>query len=642
MRRLLVVMTAVFAAEAAAQSGDWEFYGGDAGGTKYSALAGITPDNVDRLEIVWTFRTGETGDGYQSAHKMTFEATPVLWNGALYFTTGFNKAFAVNAATGRELWRFDAEVPKELDYAEVASRGVSLWHDPRPPHGTACEHRVFFGTLTGFVHALDALTGRPCADFGEQGRVDMTENVRPTEPGEYTITSPPVVFGNSIVVGSAIGDNGGVELARGIVRALDAHTGRVLWKWDPIPKDPADPAYATWQRGSAERTGAANAWAPLSVDARNGLVFVPTSAPSPDFYGGERKGDNHYANSLVALDGETGRVVWHYQLVHHDLWDYDVASQPVLFDLQRDGERIPAVAQATKTGMVFVFHRLTGEPLFPIEERPVPQGGVAGEQLSPTQPFSTLPPLVDHAEVTKDDAFGVAWFDKRACRKAIEGYRSEGIYTPPSLEGTIVYPGYAGGSNWGGIALDPKRQIIIANVMQIPFIVLLAEREEGRRRYEAGEFEHAEVARMAGTPYVMARNMLASPLDMPCTRPPWGKLLALDLKLGAIVWQIPLGTIEDLAPAPVPNLALGVPNIGGPIVTASGLVFVAATADHYLRAFDIRDGEELWRGRLPRGGQATPMTYRIDGRQYIVVAAGGHGNAGIETGDYLVAFALPD
>ncbi|MBA3564626.1 MAG: PQQ-binding-like beta-propeller repeat protein, partial [Gammaproteobacteria bacterium] len=258
---------------------DWPYYGGDAGGKKYSGLAQITRANVDTLEIVWTFRTGETGAGYASAHKMTFEATPVFWRGALYFTTGFNKAFAVDARTGRQKWRFDAGIPKDEHYAEVASRGVSLWHDAGLPADAACAHRVFFGTLTGFVHTLDAETGRPCTEFGEQGRVNMTVDVRPTEPGEYTITSPPAILGDTIIVGSAIGDNGGVELARGIVRALDARTGKVLWAWDPIPKDAADPAYSTWQPGSAERTGASNAWAPLSVDTQNGLVFLPTSTP---------------------------------------------------------------------------------------------------------------------------------------------------------------------------------------------------------------------------------------------------------------------------------------------------------------------------------------------------------------------------
>jgi len=641
MQHVILALAVLMPAVAATEESGWPYYGGDAGGTKYSDVSHITPDNVGRLEIAWTFRTGETGEGYASAGSLTFEATPVLWNGALYFTTGFNKAFAVDAVTGRGRWRFDAAIPRDYDYAEVASRGVALWHDGDASAGAVCAHRVFFGTLTGRVHALDALTGRPCTDFGERGSVDMTLGVRPTEPGEYTITSPPAILDDAIVVGSAIGDNGAVELARGIVRALDARTGAVRWAWDPIPKDADDPASASWQPGSAERTGAGNAWAPLSVDAQNGMVFVPTSAPSPDFYGGERKGDNRYANSLVALNGANGKVAWHFQLVHHDVWDYDVASQPVLFDLERGGRRIPAVAQATKMGMIFVFHRLTGEPLFPIEERSVPQDGVAGEALSPTQPFSSLPPLVDHGPVTAGDAFGVTFFDQRGCRRAIEGYRSEGIYTPPSLEGTIVYPGYAGGSNWGGIALDPRRRLVVANVMQLPMIVKLFGRDEGERRRAAAELDDWGGGGMRGTPYVMARRMFASALDLPCTRPPWGKLVALDLDDGRIVWERHLGTIEDLAPGPVPNFEWGVPNIGGPIVTASGLIFIAAAADNYLRAFDLKSGAELWKGRLPRGGQATPMTYAIEGRQFVVIAAGGHGNAGIETGDFLVSFALP-
>jgi quinoprotein glucose dehydrogenase len=496
-------------------------------------------------------------------------------------------------------------------------------------------------TATGRTTAATPAAGQPCTDFGESGFVDLRRDARPRELGEYTITSPSAIAGERVIVGSAIGDNGTVRVERGIVRALDARSGRVLWTWDPIPTDPGDPAYGTWRSGVVD-TGGANAWPPLSVDAANGLVYVPTGAPSPDFFGGLRAGDNAYANSLVALSVETGEVVWHRQLVHHDLWDNDLPAQPMLVEFAKDGRRYDAVVQTTKSGMVFVFDRLTGEPVWPIEERAVPEGGVAGEKLSPTQPFSSLPPLVSHAPITEADAYGMFWFDTRGCRKKIAALRSDGIYTPPSTGGTLMNPGYAGGSNWGGLAWDPESQLVIATVMEFPMWVRLTPRDEAEALMESGDFDWTGYTEMDGTPYVLSRGSLMSALGMPCTRPPWGKLVALDIGSGEIAWQRPVGTIEDLAPAPVPNLELGVPLIGGAIVTGSGLIFLGATFDDYLRAFDLESGEELWKGRLPAGGQATPMTYAIDGRQYVVIAAGGHGGAGTTRGDYVVAFALTD
>jgi len=617
----------------------WPHYGRDHGGTRYSPLTGIDRSNLDRLEVAWTFRTGELGQDARSGGSLTFEATPVLWNGALYFSTAFGTAFAVDAATGEEIWRYDTGVPRDVGYAEVASRGVSLWHDPGAEG--RCASRVFVGTIAGKLHALDARSGEPCADFGDAGAIDLRQGVRARAPGQYTITSPPAIAGDRVIVGSAIGDNGRVSLERGIVRALDARSGTLLWSWDPIPADPRDPAWPTWEAGALE-AGGANAWPPLSVDPEHGLVYVPTGAPSTDFFGGLRPGDNRYANSLVALSIATGEVAWHRQLVHHDLWDYDLPAQPVLVTLTKDGQRHDAVVQATKMGMVFVFDRVTGEPIWPVEERPVPQDGVPGERLSPTQPFSSLPPLASHAPVTEDDAYGWLWLDTRACRKRIAALRSDGIYTPPTIEGTLMNPGYAGGSNWGGLAWDPASQRVIATVLELPMWVRLTPREEARAQMAAGDFDSTGYTEMEGTPYVLTRGPLFSPLGMPCTKPPWGKLVALDLTTGEIAWSRPIGTIQDIAPAPVPNLELGVPLIGGAIVTGSGLVFVAASFDDYLRAFDLETGEELWKGRLPAGGQATPMTYAVDGRQYVVIAAGGHGNAGTTRGDHLVAFALPE
>jgi quinoprotein glucose dehydrogenase len=630
-----------FAASARPDPAGWPYYGRDAGGSRYSPLTQIDAGNLDRLEIAWQFRTGELGENAEDGDALTFEATPVLWRDTLFFSTGFGTAFALDAETGALRWRFDSGVPRDMSFAEVASRGVTVWEDPARDENATCKARVYLGNIIGRLHAVDASTGEPCRDFGQAGMIDLHLAARPREVGQYALTSPPAVAGDRIVVGSAIGDNSAVGLERGIVRAFDTRSGELLWTWDPIPTDADDPAYATWVSG-VEETGGANAWPPLSVDTANGLVFVPTGTPSPDFFGGQREGDNAYANSLVALSVASGEVVWFRQLVHHDVWDYDLPAQPMLVELEKDGREHPAVVQATKMGMLFVFDRLTGEPIYPIEERPVPQGGIDGEKLSATQPFSSLPPLVSHRAITVDDAYGFFYFDTRGCRKKIAALRSDGIYTPPAVGGTLMNPGYAGGSNWGGLAWDPHSQTVIATVMELPMWVRLTRREEAQRQVDEGVYDWEGYTAMDGTPYVLNRGMLLSAIGIPCTKPPWGKLVALDLGKGEIRWERPIGTIQDIAPAPVPNLELGVPLIGGAITTGSGLIFVAATFDDYLRAFDLSSGEELWKGRLPAGGQATPMTYAIDARQYVVIAAGGHGGGGTTRGDYVLAFALQE
>ena len=640
MCRLLIVVAFLHAGVANAEDG-WPYYGNDAGGSRYSPLTQIDAGNLDQLEVAWRFRTGEMGQNARQGGRLTFQATPVLWDGKLFLSTAFGEAIAVDAATGKEVWRFNSEVPRDMGFGEVASRGVTIWEDAAAESSSECAARVFMGTILGRLFALDARTGLPCEDFGDQGMVDMRQGARSKSEGNYTITSPPALAGERLIVGSAIGDNSAVDLARGIVRALDVRSGEVLWTWDPIPANPDDPAYSTWETGVNE-TGGANAWPPLSVDIENGLVFVPTGSPSPDFYGGERIGDGVYANSVVALGIDSGEVAWYRQLVHHDVWDYDLPAQPLLIDLQKDGQTIPVLVQTTKMGMVFVFNRITGEPVYPIEERPVPQGGVEGERLSPTQPFSSLPSLVSHAAITKDDAWGLLFFDRRSCARKLEQFRSEGIFTPPSLQGTMMNPSYAGGSNWGGLAWDPNRQIIVATVMELPLWVRLTPREEARRLQELGELDREGLSPMRGTPYVMNRGLVESPLGPPCTKPPWGNLVAMDLGKGEIIWKKPLGTIEDMAPAIVPNFEVGTPLAGGAIITGSGLIFVGAAADDYLRAIDLNTGEELWKGRLPAGGQATPMTYELNGRQFVVIAAGGHGAYGTTRGDYLVAFSLGD
>jgi quinoprotein glucose dehydrogenase len=651
-RRIQVVALlglAMFAASAAPpgrQSDDdeatWGAYGGDPGGNRHSPLTQINRQNVERLKIAWTYRTGELGAGFERADTLTFETTPILVRDSLYLSTATNIVIALDPATGVQRWRYDPRIDRTRRYSEATSRGVSSWIDPAADPTTPCAHRIIVGTLDARLIALDGRTGRPCRDFGAGGKVDLNPGLRAGGAGNYLVTSPPAIYRNIVIVGSAVGDNGAVEMPRGIVRAFDVRSGKQLWSWDPIPTSGDEATRRGWQPQSAQRTGAANAWSILSVDAGRGLVFVPTGSASPDYFGGERSGDNNYANSLVALDADTGQVAWHRQLVHHDLWDYDVPAQPMLVDIERDNKSIPAVVQATKTGMLFVFDRETGEPVFEVVERPVPQSDVAGEVSSPTQPFPATPPLASQAAVTPNDAWGLTFYDRGKCRDLISHYRSEGIFTPPSLQGTIESPGYAGGVNWGSTAFDSERQLVIAAVNHIPMVVTLIPRDRFDEARRSDAWPDSDFAAQTGTPYGVRREVLASPFGLPCTAPPWGTLAAIDLRRNAIRWQVMLGSTRDMTPWFVPAPTLGMPNMGGPMVTDGALAFIGAATDNYLRAFDIETGRELWKGRLPAGGQATPMSYEANGRQFVVIAAGGHGKLGTKRGDYVVAFALPE
>jgi quinoprotein glucose dehydrogenase len=625
--------------EATADAG-WPAYGGDPGGTRYSPLTQISPENVGRLQVAWTFRTGELGKGVADWARSAFEATPILYDGTLYFTTPSTNVVAVDAASGRLRWRYDSHNNNDLHYSDGVSRGVSLWVDATKPAGAECRARIYAATLDGRLLALDAATGKSCDDFGEHGAVDLRQGVRYTEDAHsgwqnYLVTSPPAVIDDRIIVGSSIGDNRAVAVELGTVRAFDARTGKLLWNWDPIPRDPSDPVYKEWSAAGAKLTGAANAWAPLSVDSTRHLVFVPTSSPSPDFFGGERPGDDRWADSVAALDADTGKLVWGRQLVHHNLWDYDVASQPTLVELTHDGRQVPAVIQATKMGFLYTLNRETGDPIFPIVEKPVPQDAAPGETTSPTQPYPVAPPaLVPQGPVTPADAWGVAWFDTRTCRNRIAADRSEGIFQPPSTKESIYAPGFAGGANWGGIAFDPHRQLAIVNTMNLPFLMALVPRDQVAAEIRDPKYRGWEFGMQLGTPYAMRRRTFMSGLGIPCVKPPWGTLAAVDMVRGTIKWQVPLGV------APLVHLDVGMPGLGGPIITASGLVFIAASVDDRFRAFDIATGRVLWQAKLPAGGQATPMTYSVQGRQYVVIAAGGYKDASTR-GDYVIAYALP-
>ncbi len=644
----------------------WPAYGSDDAGTRYSTANEITPSNVDALRRQWSYRTGDAARRTPALMKRSkTETTPILAEGRLVLCTPFNEVIALDPADGHELWRHDPQVATDRRPANRYNcRGVAQWHDPLSASADRCATRILSATNDARLIALDVADGKPCAGFGQQGEVRIADIEPLRWPGEFQITSAPVVAAGVVVIGSSVSDNGRADAPSGRVRAFDARTGAPRWYWEPLrahstpPKaaESAGPAgtaamavataTATAARadegsaaipGVSTTAGAANVWAPMSIDAARGLVFLPTSSPSPDFYGGQRPGDNRDANSVVALRIADGSKAWSFQVVKHDVWDYDLASQPTLATIQHEGRSRDVVVQATKQGFVFVLDRDTGVPVFPVEERAVPQGGAPGEQLSATQTFPVdLPPLVPQ-RLRAEDGYGFTFFDRNACRDKIAALRSEGLYTPPTTQGTVLFPATSGGVNWGGVAIDPK-DVVYVNTTRMAHAVTLIPRADFDAVKAASPGR--EVSPQAGTPFGMKREMIQSPFGAPCNPTPWGTLAALDLRSKRIVWEVRLGTTEDTLPLGI-ALRTGMPNFGGPIATAGGLVFIGAAMDRYLRAFDSKTGAEKWRGRLPAPANATPMTYEWKGRQYVVVAAGGHSEAGTTLSDAIVAFALP-
>ena len=630
-----------------AQEVGWIANGRDVQGTRYLPASEITRENVSRLEVAWTYHTGETDPRFATKKPTAFEATPLVVDGTMYLGTPLGRVIALDPATGRERWVFDPKIERDVTYGDFASRGVSTWLDESAPAGAACRRRIFVATAQSQLFALDGRDGRPCPGFGRAGVVDLTAGLRipPFEPEAYSMTSPPLVVNGLVVTGSSVSDNSRPNPASGEVRAYDARTGALEWTWDPIPQDPSDEAYGEWRGAMAHKSGAANAWSVLAADPERDLVFVPTGSAAPDYYGVMRLGDNRYANSIVALKASTGKLVWAFQTVHHDLWDYDNASPPALVSLTRNGTRVPAVVQGTKTGMLFVLDRDTGRPVFPVEERAVPSSDIPSEQASRTQPFTVTPPLSPH-RFEVGQVWGLTDADRAACRAAIEGLRNEGIFTPPSVRGTLVMPSNIGGAHWGGVAIDPVREIAVVPVNRIAAMVQLIPREgfdqERARAADQRLGQDYEYNSMQGTPYFMRRRMLLAPSRLPCTPPPFGTLVAIDLKTGGHLWEVPLGSFtRPLDPglaAKVPP-GWGSPNLGGPIVTAGGVIFIGAALDRWLRAYDVETGRELWRGALPESGKATPMSYRLtSGEQFVAISVGGGGAWG--AGDSVVAFRL--
>lgn len=633
MRRLARVAAGLLAgvvglgsAQKPAVEAGWPEYGGSLEGQRYSAAAQLNRENVAGLRQVWSVDVRQ----FEGAKpRGSFEATPVLWRGTLYLTTPKDVVLAVNAATGRARWTFDSGVKDEDVHYIGTSRGVALWHDARRG---GCADRLLLATLDRRLIALDARKGRPCAGFGSAGTVDLAGGLYLPDKDQLEYTSPPLVVGDRVILGSSIADNQTIDTPSGAVRAFDVRTGKPLWKWEPL----------SWLTGPGPHaSGAGNAWAPLAADAANDLVFVPTGSASVDFYGGLRPGDNRDADSIVALRASTGEKVWAVQMVHHDLWDYDTASQPLLFTWRG---KVPAVAVMNKTGMIYVFNRLTGEPLFPIEERPVPGSNVPGEQAWPTQPFSSVEPLLS-MRFSVDQMPEGRSEDQRFCRRLMREVRYDGPFTPPSMKGTVVYPASLGGPNWGSSALDVKTGVMYTRVNSMPYLVWL---NEGKTEVDAAPQTRARTARdqlkagvfrppdatlgggggvMGGTPYAINLRALVGPGGTPCGGVPYGRVVATDLNSGKQLWSVPHGEMLSDMPGSV--------GMGGPIVTAGGVVFVGASRDAYLRAYDAATGKELWKGQLPAAPSGTPMTYVVKGRQYVVIATGDD-----QHGDTLVAFAL--
>src|SRR5882724_9056278 len=623
---------------------DWPCYGHDPGGMRYSPLTQINRENVSQLKVAWTFHTGDISDGKGKSRRSGFETTPILMDGTLFLTTPFNRVIAVDPETGTPRWAHDPKTRLNWDYGDgLINRGLATWLERAPAASKTGKNaqprrRLFEATLDARLIAVDAATGSPCSDFGKRGEVSLREVAR-YRPGEYHMTSPPAVIDDLVIVGSAIDDNSRMDMPSGVVRAFDARTGKLRWSWEPLP--PNAPLSSPNPTAKPWRTGAGNAWSIMSVDPDRHLVFVPTGSASPDYFGGFRPGDNKWANSIVALRSTTGELAWGFQLVHHDLWDYDTAAPPLVATIERDGQKIPVVIVGNKTGFVYVLNRETGVPVFQVEERSVPQSDVPGEVTSPTQPFPTAPPALVPQTISINDAWAINEGERDSCLKRLRGLRNEGVFTPPSLQGTLVIPGNVGGMNWSGFAFDPARNLLIVNVNNLAAKVRLIPRtefEDYKGRTEKGEY-----SAQAGTPYGMFRSFLQAPSGLPCCPPPWGLLTAVDMAEGKIRWQVPLGSMQVLAKsqAPIPPGAI---SLGGPIVTAGGLVFIAGTLDPFIRAFDVETGKEFWKAQLPASGAATPMTYLTHrgGKQFLVIAAGGHAKVTEESqSDALVAFALP-
>ena len=615
--------------------GDWPSYGRTPGGNRYSPLAQITPANAAQLTKAWTYNTGDIRSPDDSG-ETTYEVTPTKIGDTLYLCTAHNIAIALDPVTGTEKWRFDPKVGRSVLRQHQTCRGVSYYRSPNATAGAACSERIILPTADAKLYALDASNGQICAAFGQNGAVDLWANMPDHSEGAYYSTSPPAIARNLIIVGGAVNDNVSTSEPSGVIRAYNAETGQLVWNFDSGNPERTQPIAS----GETYTKNSPNSWSILSVDPELGLVYAPMGNAPPDQFGGDRsENTERFSASVTALDLDSGQARWVFQTVHHDLWDMDVPAQPQLVTIRTGNGDVPGLVQATKQGEIYVLDRRTGTPILPVTEQPAPQGAADGDRAAPTQPVSAIsfnpPPLRER------DMWGATMFDQLACRIAFQTLRYEGRFTPPSMQGTIVYPGNFGAFNWGGVAVDPVRQLIVATPVRFAFTVKLIPRKDATTNYVSDG--KPGLNENYGSLYAAQMQPFTSPLGLriPCQAPPWGNIAGIDLRTGKTVWQHKNGTVRDLSPVPLP-FKLGVPNIGGPITTAGGVTFLSGTLDYFVRAYEVTSGKEIWRDRLPAGGQATPMTYQGgDGRQYLVVVAGGHGSTNTKAGDAIIAYALP-
>ncbi|AOA57798.1 glucose/quinate/shikimate family membrane-bound PQQ-dependent dehydrogenase [Acinetobacter larvae] len=635
---------------------DWPAYGRTQAGQRYSPLTQINDTNVKDLQVAWTFRTGDLKTANDSG-ETTNQVTPIKIGNNMYLCTTHQWLIALDPKTGQEKWRFDPQLKSGPSFQHLTCRGVSYYDEnnqaefatslqSKQSSSTQCPRKVILPVNDGRLVAINADNGAACDDFGHHGQVDLQKDMPFAYPGGYNPTSPPVVTGTTIVIAGSVTDNFSSQEPSGVIRGYDVNTGKLLWVFDTGAEDPnAIPA-----PGQKFVHNSPNAWAPLAYDAQHDIVYIPTGVGTPDIWGGDRTAlKERYANSVLALNATTGQLVWHFQTTHHDLWDMDVPSQPTLADIQNaQGQTVAAVYVTTKTGNVFVLDRLTGKEIVPITERPVPQTvkrgpQTQGEFYAKTQPFSDFN-LAPKDKLTDKDMWGATMFDQLYCRAYFQTLNYEGIYTPPSENGSLVFPGNLGVFEWGGISVNPDRQVAVMNPIGLPFVSKLIPQDPHRAINSPGTGTEHGLQPMYGTPYGVEISAFLSPLGLPCKQPSWGFVAGVDLNHHKVVWKKRIGTVRDSLPNlfQLPPLKIGVPGLGGSISTAGNVMFVAATQDNYIRAYHVSHGEKLWQARLPAGGQATPMTYEIDGKQYVVIMAGGHGSFGTKMGDYLVAYALPD
>lgn len=615
--------------------GEWHQYGRTPYGQRYSPLDQINTGNVGTLQVAWQYQTGDVKLP-DDVGETTYQVTPLKIGDTLYLCTPHNWAIALDAASGKEKWKFDSNSGMNPDRQHQTCRGVTYWKDPAAVAGAPCAERVYLPTSDARLIALDAASGQVCTTFADNGVLHLETGMEYDPAGYYYSTSPPVAVGGKIIVAGAVNDNYSIHEQSGVIRAFDIKTGALIWNWDSGNPDVTTPLPA----GQTYTTNSPNSWSVSSYDEALGLIYVPLGNQVPDQLGmGRSEHVEKYSSSIVALDLATGQVRWVRQTVHHDLWDMDVPAQPALLDITKeDGTVVPALVGPTKQGDIYVLDRRTGEPIIPVNEVPAPAGAIAEDFTAPTQPVSDLTFMP--APLTEKDMWGVTMFDQLACRIDFHELKYEGRYTPPSIEGTLVYPGNFGVFNWGSVAVDPERQIMFGMPTYLAFTSRLVPRDQIPPKEQDEKGSEQGLNRNDGAPYGVYMGPFLGPLSIPCQAPPWGYVAGADLRTGKIAYKLKNGTIRDMAPLPLP-LKVGVPGIGGPIITKGGLAFLGAAVDDYLRAYDVTTGAQLWEARLPAGGQSTPMTYTVGDKQYVLIVAGGHGSVGTKPGDYVIAYTLP-